>query len=119
MKKTIRSNSKKAKSIIRSEIRTYFKPKEYGTRSSVNAMRKDANAYNAGSNKKYLSDYTKGAALVDAGGLACYYNDQKKMLRKIYGNKVNSWNGNKTHSTYKHLIGREYSAMLRENRKKH
>lgn len=113
----IHSNSKKAKGIVRAEIRAYFRPKEYGVRSSVDAMKQDADAYNCGDSytRKRHSDYQKGAGLVDGGGLACYYHDQAKMLGKIYGKKkVDSWSGNKIHSTYRHLIGREYSAMLQE-----
>lgn len=115
------SNSAAAKSVIRREIRTYFKPQEYGTQSSLDAMKRDADAYNADSQYRTgyraPSNYQKGAALVDAGALACYYDDQKKMLRKIYGKRVDDWSGEKTHATYKHLIGREYDAMLRERDK--
>ena len=114
-----KSNSKKAKGIIRSEIRSYFKASEYGTRSSLDAMKKDANAYNCGDSPRVRhSNYQKGAGLVDGGYLVCYYDDQKKMLRKIYGKKVDDWSGEKTHATYRHLIGREYDAMLREREKK-
>jgi len=112
------SNSKKAKEIIRSEIRGYFKPHEYGVRSTVDAMKQDADAYNNG-RRGWQSNYSKGAGLVDAGSLACYYNDQRKMLGKIYGaEKVKDWSGDKVHNTYRHLIGREYDAMLQEQNKK-
>ena len=114
----LRSNSKKAKKIIRDEIRVYFKPREYGVRSTVDAMKKDADAYNNG-RRSWQSNYNKGAGLVDAGALACYYDDQRVMLGKIYGRaNVNKWSGSKVHNTYKHLIGREYDAMLREKRKR-
>lgn len=40
------------------------------------------------------------------------------MLGKIYGkDNVKNWSGDKVHNTYKHLIGREYAAMLRERNK--
>lgn len=114
-----KSNSKKAKGIIRSEIKTYFNAREYGTRSSLDAMKKDADAYNcADAPRVRHSDYQKGAGLVDGGALACYYDDQKKMLRRIYGKSVDDWSGKKTHETYRHLIGREYDAMLREREKR-
>lgn len=114
----ISSTSKKAKGIIRSEIKAYFNPREYGTRSSIDAMKRDADAYNNGTNR-WQSNYNKGAGLVDAGSLACYYDDQRVMLGKIYGKeKVKNWDGNKVHATYRHLIGREYDAMLREKAKK-
>ncbi len=118
----IHSNSKKAKGIIRREIKTYFRPSEYGkgVRTSLDAMRADANAYNCGDgNHRRHTDYQKGAGLVDGGALACYYSDQAKMLEKIYGKKkVETWSGNKIHNTYKHLVGREYSAMLAERAKR-
>lgn len=115
----ISSNSKKAKNVIRAEIRTHYKPHEYGVRSTVDAVKKDADAYNNGdSHKRWHSNYTKGAALVDAG---CFGSprQQREMLGKIYGKKkVETWDGDKVHNTYKHLIGREYDAMLNEKRKK-
>ena len=100
------------------EIKAYFPAREYGTRSCLDAMKKDADAYNCGSNRRQ-TNYNKGAGLVDAGCLACYYNDQRVMLGKIYGKKnVENWDGNKVHNTYKHLIGREYDSMLRERNTK-
>ena len=116
--KAMNSNSAAAKKIIRDEIRTYFNPHDYGVRSTVDAMKKDADAYNADCRGRQC-DYKKGAALVDAGSLACYYEDQRVMLGKIYGKeKVKDWEGEKVHNTYKHLIGREYSAMLSEKEKR-
>ena len=115
-----KSTSKAAKSVIRSEIRRYYSGRSYGTRTSVlDNMKANADAYNCGDSEKVRhSDYQKGAGLVDGGDLACYYSDQKKMLRKIYGKSVDDWSGEKTHATYRHLIGREYDAMLREREKK-
>ncbi len=79
-------------------------------------MKRDADAYDGGYISRWpKTDYTKGAALVDGGCFACYYNDQRKMLNKIYGKRnVDTWDNQKIHNTYKHLIGREYAAMLRE-----
>lgn len=115
----IRSNSKQAKKIIRSEMRSFYHPLEYGVRTSLQAMKKDADAYNNDrSPSVYQSPYQKGSGLVDAGSFAIYHSDQNKMLRKIYGNRVDSWSGNKIHGTYKHLIGREYADMLRESSSK-
>lgn len=114
------SNSARAKQISRGEIKDYFNPKEYRTKSSLDAMKLDAEAYNGGKvwgRGIKPSDYTKGAALVDAGALACYYSQQLVMLRKIYGDRVDDWDGDKIHNTYKHLIGREYAAMLTEREK--
>ena len=119
-KSKMSSNSKKVKGIIRAEIRAYFPAKQYGVRSSLDAMKADAKAYNCGdSDLRKHNDYQQGAGLVDGGGLACYYSDQAKMLSKIYGKKnVATWSGNKIHNTYRHLIGREYSAMLMERAKR-
>lgn len=116
----IRSNSTKAKNVIRAEIRNYYKPHEFGVRSTVDAVKKDADAYNNNrSTKVRQSNYQKGAGLVDAGCFAVYHSDQRVMLGKIYGKKkVETWDGDKVHNTYKHLIGREYEAMLNERRKK-
>ena len=110
----ISSNSREAKKIIRNEMLSFFPAREYGTRTRFDAMRKDANAYNGGEGpKRGVSNYKKGAALVDAASLAVY--DQDRMLGKIYGKKnVANWDMQKRHETYKHLVGREYAAMCEE-----
>ena len=113
-----RSTTQEAKKVVREEIKKYFNPREYGVRSTVDAMKKDADAYNA-DRRGWASNYDKGAALVDAGSLACYHSDQSVMLGKIYGKEhIANWNGEKIHNTYKHLIGREYNAMLTEQERK-
>lgn len=120
-KSPINSNSAAAKKIIREEIRGFYSPTMYGGgRSALDNMQADADAYNGGrlwGRGIKPSTYTKGAALVDAGSFACYYDDQRKLLRKIYGDRVDDWSGDKVHNTYKHLIGREYAAMLSEREK--
>ena len=121
--KRISSVSNKAKKIIRSEMLSYFNPKEYGVRSRLDAMRRDADAGNGGYPKyndvkkpRKVSDYEKGAHLVDSACLAIY--DQDRMLSKIYGkNNVSKWSIEKRHNTYRHLIGREYSSMIEERKK--
>ena len=116
-----KSTTKKSKQIIRDEIRAYYSPSRKGCgRSSLSNMKMDADAYNGGwYGSRTAPDYVKGAALVDGGCFACYYNDQRKMLGKIYGKQaVDSWDSQKVHNTYKHLIGREYAAMLREQERK-
>lgn len=115
-----KSTTKVAKNIIRSEIKSYYTDKQFGnSKDWLKGMNIDANNYNCGdSDKRRYSDYQKGAGLVDAGCFACYYNDQRKMLGKIYGKQnVDSWPNNKVHNTYKHLIGREYNSMLIERKK--
>lgn len=116
--KAMNSNSAAAKKIIRDEIRTHFKPHDYGVRSTVDAMKKCADDCNR--NRGWdKTNYKKGAALVDAGKLAYAQENQRVMLGKIYGKeKVKNWEGDKVHDAYKHLIGREYSAMLSEKEEK-
>ena len=117
--KRISSTSKEAKGIIRAEIRAHYSPSFKGEgRSALANMKRAADQYNGGQLSKYrLSDYRKGAALVDAG--AFEIAEQDRMLGKIYGKKnVASWDMEKRHETYKHLIGREYDSMLRESEKK-
>jgi hypothetical protein len=113
------STTKTAKNIIRNEIKSYYgddvQNRRYG-KDFVRNMQEDANSYSAG---RGTSDWNKGKELVNAGCFACYYDDQRKMLSKIYGKKnVSSWSGDKVHNTYGNLIGREYSSMLRERQKK-
>ena len=112
-----KSTSKKAKSIIRGEIKGYYSPSSTGYgKSALMNMKGDADSYSAG---RGTSDWNKGKELVNAGCFACYYDDQRKMLSKIYGKKnVDKWDGQKVHNTYGNLIGREYAAMLRESKKK-
>ncbi|MGN0748168.1 MAG: hypothetical protein ACI4L1_00585 [Christensenellales bacterium] len=111
-----KSTTKKAKSIIRGEIKSYYAPCNCGYgRSALENMRADANSYSAG---RGTTDWNKGKELVNAGCFACYYNDQRKMLSKIYGKKnVDKWDGDKVHNTYGNLIGREYASMLREKQR--
>ncbi len=111
-----KSTTKKAKSIIRSEIKGYYSPSmRGGGKSTLANMKADADAYSYGRGK---SDWTKGKELVNAGCFACYYSQQQKMLNKIYGKRnVDKWDGEKIHNTYGNLIGREYASMLRESKK--
>lgn len=113
-----KSTTKKAKSIIRKEIKSYYgddpENRTYG-KNFLKNMKEDADAYSCGRGK---SDWAKGKELVNAGCFACYYSQQQKMLNKIYGKKnVDKWDGEKIHNTYSNLIGREYASMLRESNK--
>ncbi len=88
-----KSTTKEAKSIIRKEMLSYFPAKEYGVKTNLDAMKRDAEACSAG---RGTSDWNKGKELVNAGCCACYYNDQKIMLSKIYGKKnVDNWTDKK------------------------
>jgi hypothetical protein len=105
-----KSTTTKAKKIIRAEIKDHYAD---NGKQWLNAVKRDAEA--AYDPHTPNTAYHKGANLVQGGSFACYYSDQKQMLGKIYGKEnVAKWNGEKTHSTYKHLIGREYAAMVRE-----
>lgn len=114
-----KSTCREARNIIREEINSYYghgREKEYGAKTALDAMQKDANACSAG---RGTSDWNKGKELVNAGCFACYYEDQRLMLNKIYGKQtVDKWRNEKVHETYGSLIGREYNAMLRERERK-
>lgn len=123
---TPKSTTKKAKQIIRNEVLSVFS-KDYGydkndNRTRLQRMKDQADSANAGWSKgRYPqpSDYNKAKYLVDGGCYRCYFNDQAEFLGKIYGKKnVEKWDGMKIHNTYSHLIGREYSKMLEEKRKR-
>ena len=114
-----KSTTKKAKSIIRNEIKSYYgddaQNRTYG-KDYIKNMHEDAEVYSEGRGK---SDWNKGKELVNAGCFACYYSQQRKMLDKIYGKRnVDKWDNDKIHHTYGNLIGREYSSMLREEKRK-
>lgn len=111
-----KSTTKKAKSLIRNEMLSFYNAKEYGVKTRLEAMSKDANSYSYGRGK---TDWVKGKELVNAGCFRCYYSDQAEFLSKIYGKKnVAKWGGHKIHDIYGNLIGREYASMLREKRNK-
>jgi len=114
-----KSTTKEAKKIIREEILNNYNPEDFiGAKTSLDAMKQNADAGNAGWYKKCNSDYLKGAYLVDAGEFRISYYDQAEFLSKIYGkDNVDKWQGQKIHETYRNLIGREYNAMLREREK--
>lgn len=117
-KSPMSSNCAKAKQIIRAEMLGYFNPKERGSsaRSALDVMKIEAEGACDNREINYSNHY-KGAKLVQIGDLACSYYDQTVMLKKIYGSKVDDWDGEKIHNTYKNLIGREYAAMLSEREK--
>jgi hypothetical protein len=107
-----KSTTREAKEIIRNEMLSHFNAKDYGVKNRLDAIKIDAkSAWYQGIPD---TDYHKGANLVQNGSFACYYSDQKIMLGKIYGKEnVDKWDGQKTHETYKHLIAREYSALVK------
>lgn len=112
-----KSTTKEARQLIEREIidRYYDGESKDIVRQALRSMKLDADSYNADRNPSIqLSDYTKGAALVDAGCFRCYHSDQGEFLKKIYGNSVENWEGQKIHETYKHLIGREYAALIKK-----
>ena len=113
--KPVRSNTKKAKEIIRQEIRLCFSPKVCGYgKSSLDNMRETANSASHNIPKWRRSNYTDALRVVDGA----YMNiaTQGDMLGKIYGkDKVKNWDGIKRHEVYRHLVAREYDAMNRED----
>ena len=115
-----KSTTKVAKGRIRNEALSRF-GNDFGyddKRTRLERMKEQADFANGG-RRGWVSDYNKARYLVDGGFYRCYYSDQADFLSKIYGKKtVDSWDGNKIHATYSHLIGREYDAMLRERSKK-
>lgn len=48
----------------------------------------------------------------------CFARDQADFLKRIYGESVGKWDDSKILNTYANLIGREYSEMLEEQRKR-
>ena len=114
-----KSTTKKAISLIRGEIKHRYSPSATGFgRSAVMNMKEDAES-GWGRYRGYGGDYHKGANLVDVGNFRIYFVDQAEFLSKIYGKKnVSTWPNQKIYDTYKHLIGREYNSMLREQERK-
>ena len=115
-----KSMTKRAKSLIRGEISSFYGPAMTGSKKrAIKAMREDAESYNCGSYRKGLSDWQKGSGLVDAGCFRIWHDEQREFLAKIYGKKrVAKWPGDKVHKTYASLIGREYAAMLKPKKRK-
>lgn len=100
-----KSNTKKAKGIIRSEIRA----SEFNAKSlkqQIDSFRKY--------DRSVVNGYTGGKKLVDGGSFACYYSQTDNMLGKIYGKKnIQKWSDEKKWNTYKHLISREIDDIYR------
>lgn len=116
-----KSTTKKAKSLIRGEITHFYGNQMTGTkRRPISIMREDADNYNAGRlPREKLTDAQKGAGLVDAGCFRIYADDQKEFLGQFYGKSaVSRWSGTKCHQVYRHLIGREYAAILHKKKTK-
>lgn len=114
----IRSNSKKAKEIIRNEIKDVYgcdpQNRTYG-KDYIRNMKEDADVHTQyGSN-----DFNKAKQLVRDGNFVTYYSDTDKMLGKIYGKEnVKKWTNNKKWETYQNLIAREYVCELKKRNKR-
>ena len=118
-KKVLRSNSKKAKEIIKEEIKSTYgcdpQNRTYG-KDYIRNMKEDADvhSYQYGAN-----DFNKAKQLVKDGNFAVYTSDTDKMLGKIYGKEnVKKWTANKKWQTYQNLIAREYVSELRKRNKR-
>ena len=98
-----KSNTTKAKGIIRSEIRGCGWNAQR-LKSQIDSFRSyDRNVFNG---------YSGGKKLVEDGSFACYYDQTDDMLNKIYGKKnVDKWSNEKKWNTYKHLISREIDSI--------
>ena len=57
-------------------------------------------------------------ALLDTGLISASNKSKKKMLVKVYGQKVKSWDKEKTNTVFNNLIKREYQKMSEENEQK-
>ena len=103
-----KSNTNKAKAIIRSEIRSYdWNAKRL--KDQINSFCKyDRSVFNG---------YSGGKKLVEGGSFACYYSQTDSMLGKIYGKKnVSKWSDEKKWNTYTHLISREIDKVYQTGR---
>lgn len=104
-----KSNTKKAKGIIRSEIRSYD--------WNANTLKDQIDHDILYDRSLYKSPYLAGKNLVQGGSFACYYDQTDKMLGKVYGKKkVDTWSNDKKWNTYKHLIAREIDDIYRTGR---
>lgn len=113
----LRSTTKKAKNIIRSEMLSYYNPKDYGTRSKLSAIDMDVKAVKI---PRYdHTDYHSMKRLVRGGNFAIYNGDIAKMLQKIYGKETVSKleRQGKLLDAYSHLLAREYAEMKRKGQK--
>ena len=98
-----KSNSIKAKGIIRSEIRGYDWDAAR-LKSQIDSFRHY--------DRDVVNGYSGGKKLVEGGSFACYYSQTDDMLSKIYGKKnVSTWSNEKKWNTYKHLISREIDSI--------
>ncbi|MBN3490546.1 hypothetical protein JV173_03355 [Acholeplasma equirhinis] len=114
----MKSTSNKAKNIIRREILSAYNGESKSTRTRFKMFKRDADAGNGGT-RGYTSNYRKGAYMVESGMLRIPNHDiAMNFLSKIYGKKKAEkfLNDGKAFNIYKHLIGREYDSMIREQR---
>lgn len=112
------SATKEARKIVRDEIKSYFAPSQTGYGKSTLDNMKEA-AESAADPRYHVTDWAKGANLAQVGCFAIDFVDEQKMLEKLFGKQtVEKWNDDKIHNTYKNLIGKEYSIMLKERESK-
>ena len=82
-----KSNSLKAKKIIRSEIRSH----DFNSKTLINEVKNQIKY-----DRFVRTPYQAGKKLVEGGNFACYYSQTDDMLNKIYGKKnVSKWSNEK------------------------
>lgn len=109
------SNTSAARQAIRDHMMSYYGDyKDYGgAKDSLDAIAMDAES--AGGS----TDWAKGKRLAEGGNFAVYTDDQRDFLKKIYvPQDVDKWPDDKVFDRYANLIGREYSRMVAERKKR-
>ena len=107
-KKSVRSDSVKAKNILRDEIRGASFTKKNLIDDINNLLKYD---------KQVNTPFSAGKRMVQDGNFACYTSDMKNTLSKIYGKeKVKSWGAERVQETYKNLMAREIAEIHKTNR---
>ena len=103
-----KSNTTKAKKIIRSEIRSH----DYNAKALINEVK-----YQIKNDRWVRTPYQAGKKMVEGGTFACYYSQTDDMLSKIYGKKnVSKWSDDKKWNVYSHLIARETESVYKSGR---
>ena len=110
------SNTSAARKAIRDHMMSYYDDyNNYeGAKDPLDAMAMDAEAASGGS-----TDWAKGKRLAEDGNFAVYTDDQRDFLKSIYvPQDVDKWSSDKVFDRYANLIGREYSRMIAERKRR-
>ena len=113
--KTPKSKTKRAKAVIRKEIKSCLGPFQKAGNKYYSFIVDDSAVQYSDFFGLPKSDYERCLNHAKLGGFAIESEDQKKMLGKIYGKEnVSRWSSAKLTETYNHLVAREYASMLKE-----